>query len=130
MSDMVCHCPPNKCDCAPQNPDLIEAVKHKIPNIDDIQTLAEFFKLMGDSTRLQILIALIHNEFCVSDLSNILNMTQSATSHQLKALKNAKLVKARRQGKSMYYSLDDDHIEDIMAESLVHVIDCDIHNMK
>ena len=130
MSDMVCNCPPNKCDCSPQNPDLIEAVKSKIPNIDDIQTLAEFFKLMGDSTRLQILIALIHNEFCVSDLSNILNMTQSATSHQLKALKNAKLVKARRQGKSMYYSLDDDHIEDIMAESLVHVIDCDIHNMK
>ena len=130
MSDRICNCPPNKCDCPPQNPELIEEVKNKIPNLDDIYTLAEFFKLMGDSTRLQILIALIHNEFCVSDLSNILNMTQSATSHQLKALKNAKLVKARRQGKSIYYSLDDDHIEDIMAESLVHVIDCDIHEMK
>ena len=130
MSERKCNCPPNKCDCQPQNPEEIEAVKKKIPKLDDIYKLAEFFKLMGDSTRLQILIALIHNEFCVSDLSNILNMTQSATSHQLKALKNAKLVKARRQGKSIYYSLDDDHIEDIMAESLVHVIDCNIHEMK
>ena len=101
----------NKCDCKPIN-------------IDDILDLADFFKVMGDSTRLQILMALIQDEFCVSDFSYMLNMSQSAISHQLKALKNAKLIRGRREGRVIYYSLDDGHIKDILAEALVHVLDC------
>lgn len=114
----------NRCDCQALNPDLVENTRDKMPAIDEIMDLADFFKVMGDSTRLQILIALIQNEFCVSDLSYMLNMTQSAISHQLKALKNAKLVRSRRDGRVIYYALDDDHIKDILAESLVHVLDC------
>ena len=87
--------------------------------------LADFFKVMGDGTRLQILIALIQNEFCVSDLSYILDMSPSAISHQLKALKVAKLIKSRRDGRKMFYSLDDDHIKDILDDSMVHVLDCE-----
>ena len=108
-----------RCNCIEINDVLSEK-----PTMDDIIKLSDFFKVMGDSTRLQILMALIQGEFCVSDLAGILNLSTSATSHQLKALKNAKLVKARREGKSMYYSLDDDHIKDILAESIVHVREC------
>lgn len=114
----------NKCDCQPINQEVSDKARDTMPNIDNVLDLADFFKVMGDSTRLQILMALIQNEFCVSDLSYILNMSQSAISHQLKALKNAKLVRGRREGRIIYYSLDDDHIKDILAEALVHVLDC------
>jgi ArsR family transcriptional regulator len=113
-----------KCDCNPQNPDRILEALETMTSLEDIQLLVEFFKVMGDTTRLRILIALEKNEFCVSDLSCMLNMTQSAISHQLKALKNAKLIKSRRDGRIIYYSLDDDHIKDILAQSMTHVLDC------
>lgn len=113
-----------KCDCNPQNPDRIEKALETMADIDDIMNLSDFFKVMGDSTRLRILIALEKDEFCVSDLSCMLNMTQSAISHQLKALKNAKLIKSRKDGRIVYYSLDDDHIKDILAKSMTHVMDC------
>ena len=76
---------------------------------------------MGDSTRLQLLIALQTGEFCVSDLSYLLNMTRSAISHQLKALRVSKLVKTRKDGKTVYYSLDDDHIREILEKSIEHI---------
>ncbi len=114
----------NKCDCKPINQELSDKARDTMPNIDDILDLADFFKVMGDSTRLQILMALIQDEFCVSDFSYMLNMSQSAISHQLKALKNAKLIRGRREGRVIYYSLDDGHIKDILAEALVHVLDC------
>ncbi|MGY3725616.1 transcriptional regulator, ArsR family [Granulicatella balaenopterae] len=83
--------------------------------------LADFFKLMGDPTRLKLLITLLDGEACVSDLSDKLNMTLSAISHQLKLLKLAKVVKARKEGKSVYYSLDDEHIHTILLMALEHV---------
>ncbi|MEE1038079.1 MAG: metalloregulator ArsR/SmtB family transcription factor [Eubacterium sp.] len=113
-----------KCDCTPVHPDEINTALEKMPEITDIMDLADFFKVMGDSTRLKILLALIQGEFCVSDLSVMLNMSQSAISHQLKALKNAKLVRYRKEGRIVYYALDDDHIKDILDHSLIHVLDC------
>ena len=83
--------------------------------------LAYFFKLMGDPTRLKLLITLLDGEACVSDLSNKLEMTLSAISHQLKLLKLAKVVKTRKEGKSVYYSLDDEHIHTILLMALEHV---------
>lgn len=111
----------NRCDCEPQNLELVEMAKIKMPSYANISDLSDFFKVMGDSTRLQLLIALQLNEFCVSDLSYLLNMTRSAISHQLKALKVAKLIKSRKEGKTVYYSLDDDHIREILEKSTEHI---------
>ncbi len=113
-----------KCDCKPLNPKIVEKVSSDMPNKKDIESLSNFFKVMGDRTRLKILTALIQTELCVSDLSCLLNMTQSAISHQLKTLKQSKLIKSRREGRAIYYSLDDNHIKDILDESLTHVLDC------
>lgn len=114
----------NKCDCKPKNKSLTDFTKNKFPAAEDISALSDFFKVMGDGTRLKILIALIHNEFCVGEIAYMLDMSQSAVSHQLKVLKSAKLIKARRDGRMIYYSLDDEHIEDILDESMTHVLDC------
>ena len=113
----------NKCDCIPLNPELIEYVKKNMPDFDDVMELGDFFKVMGDSTRLQILMALFSSEFCVSDLSNLLNMSQSAISHQLKVLRTSKLVKQRRDGRVIYYSLDDEHIKTILDMAYAHIIE-------
>ena len=111
----------NHCDCKPQDMDLINLAKEKMPEYRDISDLSDFFKIMGDSTRLQLLIALQTGEFCVSDLSYLLNMTRSAISHQLKALRVSKLVRTRKDGKTVYYALDDDHIREILEKSIEHI---------
>ena len=113
--------PENRYDCKPQNLNLVNKVSKNMPDFREISDLSDFFKVMGDSTRLQLLIALQTEEFCVSDLSYLLNMTRSAISHQLKALRVAKLVKSRKDGKTVYYSLDDDHIREILKKSLEHI---------
>lgn len=106
------------------NDNNTKEIKVNFPGEEDITALSDFFKVMGDGTRLKILIALINGEFCVSELADILNMSQSAVSHQLKALRNAKLIRSRRDGRMIYYALDDDHIKDILDESMIHVLDC------
>lgn len=106
------------------NDNNTKEIKVHFPGEEDITALSDFFKVMGDGTRLKILIALINGEFCVSELADILNMSQSAVSHQLKALRNAKLIRSRRDGRMIYYALDDDHIKDILDESMIHVLDC------
>ena len=106
------------------NDNNTKKIKVHFPGEEDITALSDFFKVMGDGTRLKILIALINGEFCVSELADILNMSQSAVSHQLKALRNAKLIRSRRDGRMIYYALDDDHIKDILDESMIHVLDC------
>ena len=111
----------NRCDCEPQNVELVNKARKKMPEYDEISDLSDFFKVMGDSTRLQLLMALQLDEFCVSDLSYLLNMTRSAISHQLKALKVAKLIKSRKEGKIVYYSLDDDHVREVLEKSFEHV---------
>lgn len=111
----------NRCDCKPKNIELVRKTRDSMPDYRKISDLSDFFKVMGDSTRLQLLIALQTGEFCVSDLSYLLNMTRSAISHQLKALKVAKLVKSRKDGKTVFYSLDDDHVREVLKKSLEHI---------
>lgn len=105
------------------NPEIINEVKNKMPDYNIITDLSDFFKIVGDSTRLQILMALEDAELCVSDLATLLNMTISAVSHQLKSLREAKLVKLRKDGKIVYYSLDDDHIKKLLKVSFEHIME-------
>lgn len=92
-----------------------------IPNSNKIEELANVFKIFGDSTRIRILYSIYENEFCVYDIANNINMTQSAVSHQLSILKNARLVKSRKDGKTVFYSLDDSHIQSILNVGLDHI---------
>ena len=102
---------------------LVKEIQKKMNSYNTITDLSDFFKIMGDSTRLQLLMVLEYGELCVSDLSYLLNMSISAVSHQLKSLRNAKLVKVRREGKNIYYSLDDNHINSILEVSLAHILE-------
>ena len=101
--------------------DIVNRVREELPEEDQLYDLAEVFKVFGDSTRIRILSALLKAELCVCDISFLLNMTQSAISHQLRVLKQARLVKNRREGKVVYYSLDDNHIEKILDMGLDHI---------
>ena len=92
-----------------------------MPSEDELYDLAELFKVFGDSTRIRILFVLFEKDFCVCDLAETLNMTQSAISHQLKILKQNKLVKGRREGKSVFYSLADDHVRTIIEQGIDHI---------
>lgn len=95
--------------------------KSCIPTEEELYDLAELFKVFGDSTRIRILFALLEKEISVGDLADELNMNQSAISHQLKVLKQSKLVKSRRNGKSMFYSLADEHVKTIIAMGIEHI---------
>ena len=92
-----------------------------MPSEDELYDLAELFKVFGDSTRIRILFVLFEKDVCVCDLAETLNMTQSAISHQLKILKQNKLVKGRREGKSVFYSLADDHVRTIIGQGFNHL---------
>lgn len=110
-----------KCDIPVIHQDIIDSVKDKMPEEETLYDLAELFKVFGDSTRVRILWALGESEMCVCDIAALLNMTQSAISHQLRILKQARLVKNRREGKVVYYSLDDDHVKEIFNQGLEHI---------
>ncbi len=101
--------------------------KVKLSNIDreQIQDLSEIFKLFADETRLRIICAILNTELCVCDLCEILNLNQSAVSHQLQLLRSSKLVKYRKEGKQVYYSLEDEHIESIIKMALAHITEGD-----
>ena len=101
--------------------DIVVRVKDQLPAEETLYDLAELFKVFGDTTRIKIICALFESEMCVCDLSCLLNMTQSAISHQLRVLKSARLVKFRREGKVVYYSLDDEHIKHIYDAGLNHI---------
>ena len=101
--------------------ELIKIVEETMPEETKLYDLAELFKVFGDSTRIRILFVLFEAEVCVCDLAQTLNMTQSAISHQLKILKQSKLVKSRREGKSIFYSLADDHVRGIINMGMEHV---------
>lgn len=92
------------------NIEKVEKIKKNMPDDEFLFDMAELFKVFGDSTRMKIISALLNNELCVGELASITNTTSSAISHQLRVLKQAKLVKYRRDGKTIYYSLDDDHV--------------------
>lgn len=110
-----------KCEITVIHDDIINSVKEKMPEEETLYDLAELFKVFGDSTRVRILWALGESEMCVCDIAALLNMTQSAISHQLRILKQARLVKNRREGKVVYYSLDDDHVKEIFSQGLEHI---------
>ena len=111
------------CEFLAVHEDTVQRVRSLLPGEDDLYDLAELFKVFGDSTRIKILYVLFESELCVCDIAELLNMTQSAISHQLRVLKQARLVKYRRDGKSIYYSLADSHIRTIFNSAFEHVME-------
>ena len=101
--------------------DIVQELILKMPDEEVLYDIAELFKVFGDSTRVRILYALIESELCVCDISELLNMSQSAISHQLRVLKQSRLVKYRRSGKTVFYSLCDDHIKTMLDMGMEHV---------
>lgn len=110
-----------KCDCLVIHEDIVNRVKTVMPKEENLYDLAELFKVFGDTTRIKILWALSEAEMCVCDLAFLLNMTQSAISHQLRMLKQCRLVKNRKEGKIVFYALDDEHVRRIFNQGMVHV---------
>ncbi len=110
-----------KSDCDAINIDLINKIKPNMPDMNLLYELSDFFKVMGDSTRIQLLWALEESEMCVGDLAVLLNMTKSAVSHQLKVLRAAKLVRAKKVGKNVYYALSDNHVKTVFEKALEHI---------
>ena len=100
---------------------LCAQVQSALPDEERLYDLAELFKVFGDSTRIRILYVLFESEMCVCDIAEVLNMTQSAISHQLRVLKQARLVRSRREGKQSYYFLADDHVRTIIGQGMDHV---------
>ena len=109
------------CDFYQVHEDVVKSVREKMPDEDRLYDLAEVFKVFGDSTRIKILYVLSESEMCVCDIAQLLGMTQSAISHQLQVLKKSKLVKYRREGKTVFYSLADDHVRTILGQGMEHV---------
>ena len=104
-----------------ENRALCERVLTDMPDEESLYDLAELFKVFSDSTRIRILYALFESELCVCDIAEVLSMTQSAISHQLRVLKQARLVRNRREGKQIYYSLADDHVRTIIGQGMDHI---------
>ena len=120
--DMSCdHNEIERCDFIHAHEEIIRKVNASMPDEEVLYDLAELFKIFGDSTRIKILYVLFESEMCVCDIAQLLNMTQSAISHQLRALKQSKLVKYRREGKTVFYSLADSHVRTILDQGLEHV---------
>lgn len=111
----------DRCDCNVIHQDIVDKVKENMPVEENLYDLAELFKVFGDTTRIKILYALYSSDMCVCDIAVLLNMTQSAISHQLRVLKQAKLVKYRKEGKIVFYSLDDEHVKMIFDQGLLHI---------
>ena len=112
-----------RCDVTEAHGDIIGRAKDQMPPVEVLYDLAELFKIFGDSTRIRILYALFEEEMCVCDIAQLLNMTQSAISHQLRLLKQSKLVKNRRDGKIVYYSLADDHVRTVINQGMDHIME-------
>ena len=110
-----------KCEFMHVHEDIVEKVNREMPQEDALFDLAELFKIFGDSTRIRILYVLFESEMCVCDIAQLLGMTQSAISHQLQVLKKSKLVKYRREGKTVFYSLADGHVRTILDQGMEHI---------
>ena len=110
-----------RCGCLFVHEDTVRQVLGGMPGDETLYDLAELFKVFGDTTRIKILYALFEAELCVCDISKLLGLTQSAVSHQLRVLKGSRLVKFRREGKTVFYSLADGHVRKIIAQGMEHV---------
>lgn len=100
---------------------VVQQVQQELPQEETLLRLAELFKVFGDGTRVRILFVLLKAEVCVCDMAKLLSMTQSAVSHQLRILKQARLIKARRDGKTIFYSLADDHVATLLKQGMEHI---------
>lgn len=112
------------CESCEENiihPGLVEKAARLLPPEEALYDLAELFKMFGDSTRIKLLYALLESEMCVCDLAQLLGLTQSAVSHQLRVLKTSKLVRNRREGKTVFYALDDDHVRRMLEMGMEHL---------
>ena len=109
------------CDQPLLHEEVVQRVLKEMPNEDTLYDLTELFRIFGDSTRIRILYVLFESEMCVCDIARLLNMTQSAISHQLRVLKQSKLVDYRKDGKTVFYSLADDHVKTIIGQGLDHI---------
>ena len=109
------------CECDEVHTHAVESRKGSMPEVQTLYELADFFKIFGDSTRMSILFAIDGEPLCVCDIAELLGMTKSAVSHQLKILRQSALVKYRKSGKNVFYSLADDHVRDIIEKALEHV---------
>lgn len=109
------------CDLMAVHEDILERVRREMPDEDTLYNLTELFHVFGDSTRMRILYVLFASEMCVCDIATLLGLTQSAVSHQLRLLKGMRLVKSRREGKTVFYALADDHVKTIINQGLEHV---------
>ena len=112
---------PEACEEHHVHPQLLEHVRMDMPDEERLYDLAELFKVFGDTTRIRMLYVLFESEMCVCDIAELLNMSQSAISHQLRILKQARLVRARREGKTVYYFLADDHVRAIIGQGMEHI---------
>lgn len=110
-----------RCASSHIHQEIVDQVERAMPKEEILYDLAELFKIFGDSTRIKILYVLFESEMCVCDIANLLGMTQSAISHQLRALKQSKLVKYRREGKTVFYSLADGHVRTILGQGMEHI---------
>ena len=109
------------CDCNVIHQDVVNNTIKNMPEENTFNKLAEFFKILGDTTRVRILFALDQNEMCVCDIANVLNMSKSSISHQLGTLRRSGILKCRKQGKEVYYMLDDDHIQKVFVLLKEHI---------
>ena len=112
-----------QCGYMHAHPELVRAIRQILPDENNLADLAELFKIFGDSTRIRILYALFESELCVCDLATVLGMTPSAISHQLRLIKQARLVKSRRDGKTVFYSLADDHVHTVLKAGMEHIME-------
>lgn len=109
------------CDCNVIHKEIVENTLKQMADEDLINKLADFFKILGDTTRTKILYALDKNEMCVCDIANVLNMSKSSISHQLGTLRKSGIVKCRKEGKEVFYMLDDDHVKQVFEVGTQHI---------
>ena len=110
-----------RCEHCQYNTEIVDRLKNEEPSQELLGKLTEVFKVFGDATRIKILWTLFDNEICVADIAERTNMSQSAISHQLKSLKNVRIIKSRRDGKNTFYSLSDDHVKRIIEQVMIHI---------
>ena len=109
------------CDCDANNIEAVNQIKERLKSGVDITTVSNFFKVIGDETRLKIMMVLFEHTVCVNAFAVILDMSKSAISHQLKVLKDTGHVKSEKQGKNVYYSINDNHVVDILKQAIIHI---------
>lgn len=110
-----------QCEYMHVNSDLVNSVREKMPDNEKLYDLAELFKVFGEPSRIRILYVLLESEMCVCDIAQLLNMSQSAVSHQLRILKQSRLVKFRKEGTTVFYSLADEHVFTVLSQGLEHI---------